>query len=162
MAVDNKSVIVRAFGEVWEDGYFAHTTLDTEVIYPGYLVYQASGGTTLNAMPQALPTYKVNADVNYPPCIVFEDDLQGDTIDDSIATGVYIRVRFLQVGEKYVVYGQATTAVAVGALLNPHTDGTVIAANTGPDASITTLFRAETVVAVDDTDTRLVVRVLRV
>ncbi len=161
MAVTNKSVIVRSFSEVWEDGNFVHTSSDTETIYPGYLVYQYSGGTTLGTGPAALPTYRVNADVNYPPCIVFEDDLQGLTIDDDIATGDYIRVKHLQVGEKYVVYGQAATAVAVGTLLSPHTDGKVIV-NAGPGNNAQTLFRAETAVEATDTDTRLVVRVLRV
>jgi len=161
MAVTNKSVIVRSFSEVWEDGYFVHTSSSSEEIYPGYLVYQYSGGITLGTGPASLPTYRVNADVNYPPCIVIEDDLQGYTIDDEIASGDLIRVKFLQVGEKYVVYGQATTAVAVGTLLSPHTDGKVIV-NAGPEANAQTLFRAETAVASDDTDTRLVVRVLRV
>lgn len=160
MAVTQKSVIVRSNHEVWEDGTFAHTSSSSEVIYPGYLVYQYSGGITTGD-PAALPTYRVNADVNYPPCIVFENDLIGETIDDDIASGDYIRVKFLQPGEKYVVYGQATTAVAVGALLAPHTDGKVIAA-AGPGDTDKTLFRAETAVAADDTDTRLVVRVLRV
>ena len=162
MAVTNKSVIVRSVTpEVWEEGYFAYTSSDSEVIYPGYLVYQYSGGITGGDMPQALPTYRVNADVNYPPCIVFENDLIGETIDDDIASGDLIRVKYLEVGARYVVYGQASTAVAIGTLLSPHTDGTVIV-NAGPGNNSQTLFRAETAVADTDTDTRLVVRCLRV
>lgn len=162
MAVTNKSVIVRGKApEVWEEGYFVHTSADTEKIYPGYLVYQYSGGLTTGDLPTALPTYRVNADVNYPPQIVFENDLIGGTIDDEIATGDLIRVLYLEVGARYVVYGQASTAIAVGALLSPHTDGKVIA-NAGPGNNDTTLFRAETAVADSDTDTRLVVRCLRV
>jgi hypothetical protein len=160
MAVTQNSVIVRSFTEVWEDGTFAHTSSSSEVIYPGYLVYQYSGGITTGD-PAALPTYRVNADINYPPVIVFENDLIGETIDDDIASGDYIRVKFLAPGEKYVVYGQATTAIAVGDLLSPHTDGKVIA-HSGPGNNAQTLFRAETAVAADATDTRLVVRVLRV
>lgn len=163
MAVTNKSVIVRGKApEVWEEGYFVHTSADTEKIKPGYLVYQYSGGLTTGDLPTALPTYRVNADVNYPPQIVFENDLIGKTIDDEFSTGDLIRVLYLEVGARYVVYGQPTTAVAVGTLMAPHTNGTVTAANAGPDASITTLFRAETAVADSDTDTRLVVRCLRV
>jgi hypothetical protein len=160
MAVTQNSVIVRSFSEVWEDGLYAPAS-SVSVIYPGYLLYQYSGGITTGDAGTAYPTYRENADVNYPPVIVFENDLAGETIDDDIADGDYIRVKFLQVGEKYVVYGQATTAVAVGALLSPHTDGKVIA-NSGPAADAKTLFRAETAVAADATDTRLVVRVLRV
>jgi hypothetical protein len=160
MAVNNKSIIVRSFTEVWEDGQFDHGTPGTTTT-PGMLVAQYDGGITTGEDAVALPKYRLNSDVNYPPCIVFEDDLQGKTIDDTIAIGDYIRVKFLQVGEKYVVYGQATTAVAIGALLSPHTDGKVIA-NAGPAADAKTLFRAETAVGGSDTDTRLVVRVLRV
>jgi len=162
MAVTNKSVIVRGkTPEVWEEGYFVHTSSSSEVIYPGYLVYQYSGGLTGGDMPQALPTYRVNADINYPPQIVFESDLIGETIDDEIATGDLIHVLYLEVGARYVVYGQDTTAIAVGALLAPHTDGKVIAA-AGPGNNNETLFRAETAVADSDTDTRLVVRCIRV
>jgi hypothetical protein len=160
MAVDNKSIIVRSFTEVWEDGRFDDASASTTTV-PGMLVAQYDGGPTTSADAVALPKYRLNSDVNYPPCIIFEDDLQGKTIDDTIAVGDYIRVKFLQVGEKYVVYGQASTAIAVGALLSPHTDGKVIA-NAGPGSDAKTLFRAETAVADSDTDTRLVVRVLRV
>jgi hypothetical protein len=160
MAVDNKSIIVRSFTEVWEDGQFDNASASATTV-PGMLVAQYDGGTTTSKDAVALPKYRLNSDVNYPPCIIFEDDLQGKTIDDTIAVGDYIRVKYLQVGEKYVVYGQASTAIAVGALLSPHTDGKVIA-NTGPGDAAKTLFRAETAVADSDTDTRLVVRVLRV
>lgn len=163
MAVPNKSVIVRSFNEVWEEGYFAHTSSDAETIAPGTLVYQASGGQTIGDKPSTLPTYKVCADVNYPPQIVIEDTLQGKTIADKYATGDLIRVKYLLPGEKYVVYGKAEEAIAVGTLLSPHTDGTVTA-NAGPGNNDTTLFRAETAVADTDTgiDRQLVVRVLRV
>ena len=160
MAVDNKSIIVRSFTEVWEDGQFDHGTPGTTT-KPGMLVAQYDGGLTTGEDAVALPKYRLNSDVNYPPCIIFEDDLQGKTIDDTIAVGDYIRVKFLQVGEKYVVYGQAGVAIAVGALLSPHTDGKVIA-NSGPGNNDNTVFRAETAVKDSDTDTRLVVRVLRV
>ena len=160
MAVDNRSIIVRSFTEVWEDGRFDHGTPGTTTV-PGMLVAQYDGGLTTGEDVAALPKYRLNSDVNYPPCIIFEDDLQGKTIDDTIAIGDYIRVKFLQVGEKYVVYGQAATAIAVGALLAHHTDGKVIA-SVGPGDTALTLFRAETAVADSDTDTRLVVRVLRV
>ena len=165
MAIKNRSVIVRSFTEVWEDGQFVHTSSSAETIKPGTLVYQADGGLTLGDKPAVLPKYKVNADVNYPPCIVFEDDLQGKTIDDPIASGDYIRVKYLAPGEKYVVYSASGEEVTVGLLLNPHTDGTVtLHASTGaaPDANSMTLFRAETAVAAADADRRLVVRVLRV
>jgi len=161
MAVDNKSIIVRSFTEVWEDGQFDDATPSTTT-KPGMLVAQHDGGLTTGENAVALPKYRLNGDVNYPPCIIVEDDLQGKTIDDTIAVGDYIRVKFLQVGEKYVVYGQPSTAIAVGALLVPHTDGKVIANAGSPDAAAMTLFRAETAVANTDTDTRLVVRVLRV
>ena len=160
MAVANKSIIVRSFTEVWEDGQFDDATPSTTT-KPGMLVAQYDGGLTTGEDAVALPKYRLNSDVNYPPCIIVEDDLQGKTIDDTIAIGDYIRVKFLQVGEKYVVYGQAATAIAVGALLAPHTDGKVIA-SVGPGDTALTLFRAETAVADTDTDTRLVVRVLRV
>ena len=160
MAVDNKSIIVRSFTEVWEDGQFDDGTSTTTTV-PGMLVAQHDGGLTTGENAVALPKYRLNGDVNYPPCIIVEDDLQGKTIDDTIAVGDYIRVKFLQVGEKYVVYGKAATAIAVGALLSPYTDGTVVA-NAGPGDTAQTLFRAETAVADTDTDTRLVVRVLRV
>lgn len=160
MAVDNKSIIVRSFTEVWEDGQFDHGTPGTTTV-PGMLVAQYDGGLTTGENAVALPKYRLNGDVNYPPCIIVEDDLQGKTINDTIAIGDYIRVKFLAVGEKYVVYGQASTAIAVGALLSPHTDGKVIA-NSGPGNNDNTVFRAETAVADSDTDTRLVVRVLRV
>ncbi len=160
MAVANKSIIVRSFTEVWEDGQFDDATPSTTT-KPGMLVAQYDGGITTGEDAVALPKYRLNSDVNYPPCIIVEDDLQGKTIDDTIAVGDYIRVKFLQVGEKYVVYGQPATAVAVGALLSPHTDGKVIA-NSGPGNNDNTVFRAETAVANTDTDTRLVVRVLRV
>lgn len=161
MAVDNKSIIVRSFTEVWEDGRFDDASASTTTV-PGMLVAQYDGGLTTGEDVAALPKYRLNSDVNYPPCIIFEDDLQGKTINDTIAVGDYIRVKHLQVGEKYVVYGQAATAVAVGALLSPHTDGKVIANSGGPGDTAQTLFRAETAVANTDTDTRLVVRVLRV
>ena len=162
MAVTNKSVIVRGkTPEVWEEGYFVHTSDSGEVIYPGHLVYQYSGGLTIGDLPTALPTYRVNADVNYPPQIVFENDLIGETINDKIVSGDLIRVLYLEVGGRYVVYGQPATVVAIGTLMSPHTDGTVIA-NAGPGAGDSTVFRAETAVASTDTDTRLVVRCLRV
>jgi hypothetical protein len=162
MAVANRSIIVRSFTEVWEDGRFDDATPSTTT-KPGMLVAQYDGGLTTGEDAVALPKYRLNSDVNYPPCIIVEDDLQGKTIDDTIAVGDYIRVKFLQVGEKYVVYGQPSTAIAVGTLLVPHTDGKVIATSDGTvgDTALT-LFRAETAVANTDTDTRLVVRVLRV
>jgi hypothetical protein len=160
MAVANRSIIVRSFTEVWEDGRFDDATPSTTT-KPGMLVAQYDGGLTTGEDAVALPKYRLNSDVNYPPCIIVEDDLQGKTIDDTIAVGDYIRVKFLQVGEKYVVYGKAATAIVVGTLLSPYTDGTVVA-NAGPGDTAQTLFRAETAVADTDTDTRLVVRVLRV
>lgn len=160
MAVANRSIIVRSFTEVWEDGQFDDATPSTTT-KPGMLVAQYDGGLTTGEDAVALPKYRLNSDVNYPPCIIVEDDLQGKTIDDTIAVGDYIRVKFLQVGEKYVVYGQPSTAIAVGTLLSPHTDGKVIV-HAGPSDVAKTLFRAETAVANTDTDTRLVVRVLRV
>lgn len=163
MAIKNRSVIVRSFTEAWDEGYFVHTLSDSETLLPGTLVYQSAGGLTLNETPQALGQFKVNADVNYPPQIVVEDELQGKTIDDVYASGDHVRVKYLGVGERYVVYSYAGETVAVGALLSPHTDGTVIA-NTGPGDVDKTLFRAETAVAGTDTgaDRRLVVTVLRV
>ena len=160
MAVANRSIIVRSFTEVWEDGQFDDATPSTTT-KPGMLVAQHDGGLTTGEDAVALPKYRLNGVVYYPPCIIVEGDLQGKTIDDSIAGGDYFRVKFLQVGGKYVVYGKAATAVAVGALLSHYTDGTVVA-NAGPDETAMTLFRAETAVGGSDTDTRLVVRVLRV
>lgn len=165
MAVTQNSVIVRSNHEVWEDGTFAHTSSASEVIYPGYLVYQYSGGITTGD-PAALPTYRVNADVNHPPCIVFENDLAGETIDDDIASGDYIRVKYMEPGEKYVVYVKSGEAIAVGDLLQPYTDGTVSLHNTTGASVLNTdvfsIYRAETALLVGATDRRIVMRVLRV
>ena len=45
MAVDNKSIIVRSFTEVWEDGQFDHASASTTTV-PGMLVAQYDGGLT--------------------------------------------------------------------------------------------------------------------
>jgi hypothetical protein len=166
MAVKNRSVIVRSFSEIWEDGYFDSGT-PSDTIKPGTLLAQYSGGLTIGSGPQELPKYRVSGDVNNAPVIVFEDDIHGKTIDDDIAVGDYIRVKFLNVGERYVVYSKASDEVAVGNYLNPHTDGTVVLHNTsGASISDTamTIFRAETAVgtAATGADRRLVVRVVRV
>lgn len=151
MALKNKSTIVRSFTEVWDEGTFYSAT-SSDTILPGTLVQQHSGGQFI-----------VPADVNYPPQIVVEDELQGKTFRDEFAVGAHIRVKYLGVGERYVVLGKAAETIAIGALLSPHTDGTVTA-HSGPTDVAATLFRAETAVSDSDTgsDRRLVVTVLRV
>lgn len=162
MALKNKSTIVRSFTEVWDEGTFYSAT-SSDTILPGTLVQQHSGGLTLGEGPKALGQFKVPADVNYPPQIVVEDELQGKTFRDEFAVGAHIRVKYLGVGERYVVLGKAAETIAIGALLSPHTDGTVTA-HSGPTDVAATLFRAETAVSDSDTgsDRRLVVTVLRV
>ncbi len=164
MAVPNKSVIVRSFNEIWEDGYF-HDGTSSTTTKPGALVKQVSGGLTIGDKPSALPTYGFSA-ANDPVVIVIEDNLQGKTVNDDIAVGDYIRVKYLLPGERYLVRAKASEVIAVGDLLEPHTNGTVKLHNTTGavvDADyVTTLLRAESAVGGADTDRTLVVRVLRV
>ena len=60
MAVANKSIIVRSFTEVWEDGQFDDATSSTTT-KPGMLVAQHDGihhGEDV----VALPKYRLNSD----------------------------------------------------------------------------------------------------